>query len=80
MKVEQIRLGACYSNGDFGRKWTVWQVVDISAASADGDEQVRYKILVGENRRKYNILFMEEFAEQVRYEVVLIENTWQRVE
>ena len=80
MKTDHIRLGSCYSNGDFGRRWTVWQVVDMSTDDETKREQVRYKILVGEHRRKYKTALIEEFAAQVRYEVVLIENTWQKVE
>jgi hypothetical protein len=82
MKLEQIKLGCCYSNGAFGNKWSVWQVVEIQVPEEvfdDEVEQVRYKILVGENRRKYKILSIDEFASKVKYEVTLIENSWQRV-
>jgi hypothetical protein len=81
MKPEEIRIGGCYSNGDFGRRWCVWQVVDITSSDGDApDETVRFRIVVGENRRKYRILNRTEFANQVRYEVTLVENTWQRLD
>ena len=83
MKAEEIRIGGCYSNGDFGRRWCVWQVVDITDTHVTGsspEETVRFRIVVGENRRTYRTLSRSEFANQVRYEVTLVENTWQRLE
>ena len=81
MKAEEIRIGGCYSNGDFGRRWCVWQVVDITSSNDDDPEEtVRFRIVVGENRRIYRTLNRTEFANQVRYEVTLVENTWQRLE
>ena len=81
MKAEEIRIGGCYSNGDFGRRWCVWQVVDIACSNDDDPEEtVRFRIVVGENRRKYRTLNRTEFANQVRYEVTLVENTWQRLD
>jgi len=76
ISCEQIRLTACYSNGEFGNKWLVWQVSEILPET----DSVRFRILVGKNRRKYQTLLLTEFAEKMRYEVTLIESTWQRVE
>jgi len=78
IKPEQIRPGGCYSNGEFGQKWTVWQIAEISFDAANV-EVVRYRILVGSNRRKYQTITREEFTRLVRYEVELMESTWQRV-
>jgi len=75
---EQILQGHCYSNGEFGKKWTVWQVAEIFIDDLD-IEMVRYRILVGANRRKYKTLSRDDFASQVRYAVELMESTWQRV-
>ena len=81
MRATEIVIGACYSNGDFGRHWFVWQVADIrqTTALAGADEQVHYKVLVGKNRRKQFACSLEEFAARVRYRVELNENSWQRV-
>jgi len=85
IKPAQLRAGACYSNGEFGKNWTVWQVAEISVTENELVmepclEMVRYRILVGKNRRKYMSLSRQDFAEKVRYEVELIESTWQRIE
>ena len=73
---EQIRQGACYSNGEFGKKWLVWQVAEILSET----DSVRFRILVGKNRRKYRTLLLTEFSIKMRYEVTLVESTWQRVD
>ncbi len=84
IKPVQLRAGVCYSNGEFGKNWTVWQVAEIcreddAAAPGENREMVRYRILVGKNRRRYMSLSREDFASQVRYQVELVESTWQRI-
>lgn len=81
MKPEEIRIGAAYSNGGFGRHWAVRQVLAIDT-SLRGDDTgccVRYKILVGENRRKVFVCEQDEFARWAMYEVVRNENSWERI-
>jgi len=79
IKSEQIRINASYSNGEFGNKWTVWYVASIDT-DAEDVEIVRFRILVGDNRRKYSTLPRHEFASKVSYEVAQVENSWHRVE
>ena len=73
MASPELQLGACYSNGDFGRNWAVRQVVDL----AEG-ERVRYKVVVGEQRRKVFECHPDDFADWARYRVVRNENSWER--
>ncbi len=82
--IANIRQGACYSNGEFGQKWTVWQVTEIriepgDSASGSAQHVVHFRVLVGKNRRKYKSLALEDFSNKVRYEVELVESTWQRI-
>jgi len=84
IKPEHIHVGACYSNGEFGKNWAVWHVVDIcmeddQALQPNNQETVRYRIVVGKNRRKYKSLTREDFADKVNYQVELVETTWQRI-
>ena len=79
IKPEQVRLGACYSNGEFGKKWIVWQISEIFIGESNV-EMIRYRILVGANRRKYAALSRKEFITKIRYEVELMESTWQKVD
>ena len=70
----QIKLGATYSNGNFGRHWAVRQVLALGA-----DDSVSYKVLVGEGRRNRGVSSREEFLRWARYEVVRDENSWFQV-
>ncbi len=84
VRVSSIRQGACYSNGEFGAKWNVWQVVEITVDSCEDEalcerDIIRFRILVGKNRRKYLTMTREDFASKVRYEVELVETTWHRI-
>lgn len=83
IKPEQVRKGGCYSNGEFGKKWCVWEVKDISSESnvttTSHVEQVHYRVLVGKNRRKYRAMPLDEFIQNVRYEVRLVDTTWHKV-
>lgn len=80
-----IMVGACYSNGDFGRNWCVWQVVDTRMRAAEGvdppgmEQIIRYKVLVGAARRKNFECTRQVFVEKMRYQVELHENSWQKV-
>lgn len=84
VRAAKIRQGACYSNGEFGQKWTVWQVTEVSSDinddTCESEQQVvHYRVLVGKNRRKYKSMSVEDFVNKVRYEVELVESTWQRI-
>ncbi len=75
----QIKLGHCYSNGEYGVKWSVRQIVDESDRAAKGKDQVIYKVVAGKDRRSSGIMSCEEFAQWAKYEVYLNENSWQRI-
>lgn len=68
-----IRLGGCYSNGVFGKYWSVRQVV------AKDVEMVTYKVLVGPGRRRTGSCSHDEFMSWARYEVARNENSWERI-
>lgn len=73
-KANLIRLGGYYSNGVFGKHWSVRQVVakDVGA--------VTYKVLVGPGRRCTGSCSHDEFMDWARYEVTRNENSWERVD
>ncbi|MBI1424922.1 MAG: hypothetical protein GC149_15855 [Gammaproteobacteria bacterium] len=76
---DQIRLGAYYSNGEFGSDWSVRQVVDESRDPNPLRDQLIYKVVAGQGRRRSGAVTREEFAQWAKYEVYLNENSWQRV-
>lgn len=70
--VSVLRLGGYYSNGNFGRRWSIRQVVALESGV------VHYKVVVGEGRRKRFCCPEAEFSAEYRYEVERDENSWIR--
>lgn len=81
MKKPEIKLGAAYSNGDFGRHWVVRQIlhVDVSSDAVELDN-ITFKVLVGPGRRSKLSCTRGEFLRWMRYEVVRNENSWERAD
>jgi len=77
----EIKLGATYSNGDFGKHWAVRQILQIEGvANSVEQDQVTFKVLVGPGRRSRGSCTRIEFLQWVRYEVVRNENSWERAD
>jgi CBS domain-containing membrane protein len=76
-----IRVGAVYSNGNFGNHWAVRQVLarNVDCPAVGAADCIRYKVLVGPGRRNQGICSAEEFLRWARYEVVRDENSWVQV-
>lgn len=75
MSEDDIRFGACYSNGAYGAKWAV---VQVTRENEDGS--ITFKVVAGANRRRTASMSRAEFARWAQYEVVLRENEWVRRE
>ncbi|TCV82563.1 hypothetical protein [Sulfurirhabdus autotrophica] len=76
-----IRLGGSYSNGEFGNRWVVRQIISITTARDEIEsESVTFKVLVGPGRRSKGSCTLVEFEKWARHEVVRNENSWGRVE
>lgn len=78
MKKLPIKVGATYSNGYFHGHWEVRQVLaeGVPCEQEDAPRCVKYKVLVGHNRRRSFICSAEEFSGWARYEVLRDENSW----
>lgn len=73
-------IGACYSNGNFGRHWAVRQVLARFPCAHSGDDCVEYRVMVGDGRRKRFTTTVEAFRTWMSHEVVRNENSWERAE
>jgi len=80
MKKPVIRAGGNYSNGVFGRHWSVRYVVSRQRAAGEREDCITYRVLVGADRRKQFTCGLEEFLRWVIYEVVRNETSWVRVD
>lgn len=78
LQPHQIKLGKCYSNGLFGKQWSVRQIVDKSSHANPDRDMVIYKIIAGNGRRESGKCTRKEFAKWARYEVERHESAWQR--
>lgn len=84
MKTLPIKIGATYSNGYFHGHWEVRQVLAQGVPCEQGEsgssaaECVKYKVLVGAQRRRSFICSKEEFLRWARYEVARDENSWRK--
>ena len=74
-----IRPGAYFSNGAYGRSWGVRRVESIGVDPQSGETMLAFKGTAGVCRRKTGHCPLTAFAEWARYEVALNENSWQRV-
>lgn len=84
MKKHSIKVGATYSNGNFHGYWEVRQVLAHGVPCDEGVAEdtpdcVKYKVLVGEQRRRSFVCSVEEFSSWARYEVGRDENSWFRI-
>jgi CBS-domain-containing membrane protein len=79
LEATAIQAHRFYSNGRYGPEWQVRQVLEISAPDNDGRQVVNYRVAAGHRRRQTAKCGLLEFARWARYEVVLNENSWQRV-
>lgn len=72
----QIKVGHYYSNGEYGEKWSIRQVVSELPNLEHEKEMVVYKVVAGQGRRGSGNCTRREFAQWAKYEVVRDENSW----
>ncbi len=75
-----ISIGHFYSNGAYGRSWGVRMVTACTIDPDSGEEMIVFKGVAGSARRHNGSLLLAEFLRWVKYEVVLKENDWIRVD
>jgi CBS-domain-containing membrane protein len=80
MGPQDIRLGHYYSNGEYGEGWSVRRVIDESGTPGADRDQIIYRVVAGQDRRNTGAQSRADFSRWARYEVVLNENSWQRVD
>ena len=70
---EDIAVGACFSNGEFGSEWQVREVVSING------DQIDYRIAAGDLKGDTGESAANEFRKWVAYRVVRDGDSWNRV-
>jgi len=79
MQLTQIKPYHYYSNGQYGNRWSVRQILGESEETESKEKKITYQIVAGPNRRKRDICTRTEFANWAVYEVFRNENSWQKI-
>lgn len=79
LKAAQLATGRYYSNGRYGPRWAVRQIVDEQRDSRPQKDRVIYKVVAGEGLYSTGICTRTEFARWGRYEVQPKDGSWHRV-
>lgn len=74
VKPENLKLEHYYSNGLYGKLWSVRQIIDES------DDVVTYRVAAGADRRHQASCTKDEFSRWARFEVSRQNEQWQRIE
>lgn len=74
LEPTELMPGRCYSNGEFGDRWEVRQILSVTGTRVD------YQVVAGRGRRRTGHSSREAFSDWGSYEVVRRENTWHRVD
>ena len=85
IKFHELKPGHYYSNGEYGERWSVRQIIDWASNSTDiledmGHEQLIYKTVAGVGRRSTGVLTKTEFSLWAKHEVTRDEENWHRVD
>ena len=74
VKPENLKIEHYYSNGLYGKLWSVRQIIDES------DDVITYRVAAGADRRRQASCTKDEFSKWARFEVSHQDDQWQRVE
>lgn len=85
IKVHELKHGHYYSNGEYGERWSVRQIIDwadsSSSTSTDAENEILiYKTVAGVGRSKTGVLSKNEFSLWAKHEVTRNEENWHRVD
>jgi CBS-domain-containing membrane protein len=77
--IDEITLGAYYSNGDDGDNWSVRHIVDESPSSESSKDILIYKVVAGHDRGISGYMTRLKFLSWAKYQVIRDGENWKRV-
>lgn len=77
---DQLSIGNYFSNGKYGKDWSVRQIVDMSDDKPKEDIVVIYKIVAGDGRRGSGYSSKNNFLRWAAYQVERDEENWKKVD
>lgn len=72
-----LQAGACYSNGQIGRRWSVRQIIDLGGRPQR--PLIVYKTVAGDGAYETGVCRRDEFMRWARFQVALTDGQWTRV-
>jgi hypothetical protein len=80
MIFKDIKMGEYYSNGKYGKSWTIYQITEILPHDDPEQDMIHFKIVVGIGRRSFGKMTRQEFIKWAQYRVVRDEENWKKLE
>lgn len=78
-KPEQIKVGVCLSNGEYGKEWSVREVTSVDAAEDPLFDTIGYRVVAGKGRRVAGEISRVDLARWAMYEVTRSKRSWHRM-
>ncbi len=79
-KADQLLLGHYYSNGQYGKDWSVRLIVDQSSSEQADKDMIIYKVVAGKGRRTSGYATRTAFQQWAKHEVSRDEENWKRLD
>jgi CBS-domain-containing membrane protein len=79
IQYHELKHGHYYSNGEYGKLWSVRQIVDWATTNDEGEEKLIYKVIAGADRRNSGVITKNAFSRWAKHEVIRDEDNWRRV-
>lgn len=78
LNAADIKLGGIYSNGQFGKHWSMRQIIDESADDNNKNDYVIFRQIAGTEPKRTDCVTRQEFANWALYEMEENNGQWQR--
>jgi len=78
---DQIKLGVCLSNGEYGEEWSVREVISVDETDDPELDRVSYKVVAGKGKHMHETGEMArvDLARWSQYEVKRTKTSWRRM-
>ena len=79
LDIDEIKLGAYYSNGAHGDDWSVRQIADESPSTEKSKDILIFKVVAGHDRGTSGYMTRMKFLTWAKYRVTRDGENWKRV-
>lgn len=76
IRYRQLAVGGTFSNGGDDGQWSVRQIIDLPADWHNEQAVLRYRVIRGDEQQAPQSATVVDFANWMRFEVALVQGTW----